>query len=152
MELIKRFGKVGKFYFGIVRGIDDRPVDPNQETKSIGAEDTFPEDLKTIPEMNKELDKMAMTVHKRLTNHRLKGRTVTLKIKYSNFKVITRSKSFTESLNDLSIIANTAKDLLLTTNPEQHKIRLLGITVSNFGERLSDQHPNAGQLPLFDIS
>ena len=151
-DLLKHFGKVGKFYYGIVRGIDDRPVEPNQETKSIGAEDTFPEDLETIDEMDKELSKIAGTVHKRLITHGLKGRTVTLKIKYSNFKTITRSKSFIEPLNDLSLITGTAKELLLATEPEQNKIRLLGITVSNFGERNSDKGLASVQLPLFDIS
>jgi DNA polymerase-4 len=150
-ELVKNFGKVGKFYYGIVRGIDNRPVEPNQETKSVGAEDTFQEDLIAIHEMNKELDKIAATVHKRLINHGLKGRTVTLKIKYSDFKIITRSKSFSESLNDLSIISETAKELLLTTEPEQNRIRLLGITVSNFGEKTRAKNLTSGQLQLFDI-
>src|SRR5215213_9052021 len=134
-ELVKHFGKVGKFYYGIVRGIDDRLVEANQETKSIGAEDTFPTDLKRIDEMNEQLDKIASTVYKRLINHELKGRTITLKIKYSDFKIITRSKSFTEPLNQLSIIADTAKELLLAVYTEETKIRLLGITISNFGER-----------------
>jgi DNA polymerase IV len=150
-ELIKHFGKAGKFYYNIARGIDDRPVEPNQETKSIGAEDTFPEDLQTIPEMNTALDKIAATVHRRLTNHGLKGRTVSIKIKYSNFKIVTRSRSFTEALNDVSIISDTAKELLLATAPEQHKIRLLGITVSNFGERATGKNLTSGQLPLFDL-
>lgn len=70
---------VAKFYYGIVRGIDNRPVEPNQETKSIGAEDTFPEDLMAINDMNKELDKITTTVHKRLTNHALKEEPSRLK-------------------------------------------------------------------------
>jgi DNA polymerase IV len=66
-------------------------------------------------------------------------------------KIITRSKSFTKPLNDLSIIAGTAKELLLTTEPEQNKIRLLGISVSNFGEKTRAKNLTSGQLPLFDI-
>lgn len=150
-ELLKHFGKVGKFYYGIVRGIDNRPVEPNQETKSIGAEDTFPVDLTTINDMNKELDKIAATVHNRLIRHALKGRTITLKIKYSDFKIITRSKSFNEIINDFSVISNTAKELLLATNLEESKIRLLGITVSNFGDRIPAKPLTSGQLPLFDV-
>jgi DNA polymerase-4 len=150
-ELVKHFGKVGKFYYGIVRGIDNRPVEPNQETKSIGAEDTFPEDLTAIDDMNKELDKIAATVHKRLASHQLKGRTITLKIKYSDFKIITRSRSFTEPTNDLSLISNTGKALLVTTNPQESKIRLLGITVSNFGDKATPDPLMSGQLPLFDL-
>jgi DNA polymerase-4 len=150
-DLVKHFGKVGKFYYGIVRGIDNRPVEPNQETKSIGAEDTFPEDLTIIDDMNRELDKIAATVHKRLTNYNLKGRTITLKIKYSDFKIITRSRSFTEPTNDLPLILNTAKELLVATNPQESKIRLLGITVFNFGDRTTPDPLISGQLPLFDI-
>src|SRR5215207_8986918 len=82
-ELLKQFGKVGRFYYQIVRGIDERPVDPNEETKSIGAEDTFANDLTTVEEMNAELEKIAATVDRRLQEHGVKGRTITVKIKYS---------------------------------------------------------------------
>ena len=149
-ELIKNFGKVGKFYYQIVRGIDDRPVEPNQETKSISAEDTFPEDLTTVDQMNRELDKIALVVQTRLTKHQLKGRTITLKIKYNDFKISTRSKSFTEPTDDLSTILTTAKELLLTTEPEESKIRLLGISVSNFGEKIISKKNIPGQLYLFE--
>jgi DNA polymerase IV len=149
-ELVQHFGKVGHFYFKIVRGIDDRPVEPDQETKSVGAEDTFPHDLTTIEEMNNQLDKIAATVHRRLTEHQLKGRTITLKIKYSDFKIITRSRSFAEPLDDLPTIASTAKELLLATETDDKKIRLLGITLSNFGEQKSNRGRIPGQLYLFD--
>lgn len=149
-ELTKHFGKVGKFYYQIVRGIDNRPVEPNQETKSIGAEDTFPEDLVGLDTMNDELDKIAATVHRRLVEHKLKGRTITLKIKYKDFKIITRSKSFPEPLDDLITISSTAKELLLATTPMDNTIRLLGITVSNFGEKTIARSQSLGQLPLFD--
>jgi len=151
-ELVQHFGKVGRFYFKIVRGIDERAVEPDQETKSVGAEDTFPKDLILIEEMNSELDKIALTVHKRLLEYNLKGRTVTLKIKYHDFKQITRSRSFTEALNDLTTIEETAKELLLTTEPEHKKIRLLGITLSNFSEQ-KPRHTRKdapGQLDLFE--
>jgi DNA polymerase IV len=88
-ELVKLFGKPGWFYYRIVRGIDERPVEPNQETKSVGAEDTFSEDLTALEEMNRELDKIAAVVNRRLTEHKLKGRTITLKIKYSDFRIAT---------------------------------------------------------------
>jgi DNA polymerase-4 len=150
-ELVQHFGKAGRFYYGIVRGIDERPVEPNQETKSIGAEDTFPQDLTRVEEMNKELGKIAAVVYERLRKHRLKARTVTLKIKFSDFKIITRSKSFEEPTDDLSLIITTANELLLSTEPEDVKIRLLGISVSNFGERAAVARKiMPGQLPLFD--
>ena len=151
VELIKHFGKAGRFYYQIVRGIDNREVQPHRETKSLAAEDTLPYDLTTIEEMEAELDKIAKTVCNRLQHYELKGRTITLKIKYSDFKQITRNQSFPVGLNDLEIICSTAKRLLAATYPEDKKIRLLGISLSNFGEivvKRKEEKPS-DQLTLF---
>lgn len=148
-ELVMHFGKTGRFYYQIVRGIDDRPVNPDEETKSIGAEDTFPEDLLEIEEMNRELEKISITVHRRLMEKKLKGRTISIKIKYYDFKQITRSRSILHPTGDIDIILNMAKELLLSTEPDGKPVRLLGITVSNF--ILPLVAPGRGdQLPLFD--
>jgi len=151
-ELVHHFGKTGHFYYRIVRGIDDRPVQPNRETKSSGAEDTFAYDLTDINEMNAELDKIAVLVYDRLIRYDLKGRTITLKIKYSDFKQITRNRSYTKPSADLDLIATTAKELLLTTDPQNKKIRLLGISVSNFSDAAPKpkKHNDTGQLELFE--
>jgi len=133
-ELVRHFGKVGRFYYQIVRGIDNREVHPHRETKSLAAEDTFPYDLTTTEEMEAELDKIAQTVCKRLQTYELKGRTLTLKIKYSDFKQITRNQSFPTGFNDLETICATAKRLLAATDPDDKKVRLLGISLSNFNE------------------
>jgi DNA polymerase-4 len=132
IELIKSFGKIGGFFYRIVRGIDERPVQPDRETKSIGAEDTFPVDLFTAEQLYAELNLIADIVHRRLTKHQMKGRTITLKIKYSSFKIITRSFSFALPQCEKDVIFRTAKDLLDTTLPAPEGIRLMGITVSNF--------------------
>jgi DNA polymerase IV len=150
-ELVHHFGKTGKFYYCIVRGIDDRPVEPNQETKSIGAEDTFPADLITVEEMNQQLEKIAAVVHRRLQERGMKGRTITIKIKYSDFKIITRSRSFPDPIDDYELIITTAKELLLSTQPDDVKVRLLGISVSNFGAKSVVSKTVPGQLPLFDV-
>ncbi|MGN7722881.1 DNA polymerase IV [Chitinophaga sp. 22620] len=146
-DLVQHFGKTGRFYYRIVRGEDDRPVQPHRETKSVGAEDTFPHDLTTLEEMYPELDKIALTVANRLQKYQLKGRTVTLKIKYSDFRQITRNQSLPQGINDLETIVATARQLLVKTDPADVKIRLLGITLSNFGE----EKPATGtaQLTLF---
>ncbi|EOR96740.1 DNA polymerase IV [Arcticibacter svalbardensis MN12-7] len=150
-ELSRSFGKSGRFYYQIVRGIDDREVQPHRETKSLAAEDTFAYDLSTLEEMEAELDKIAKLVYDRLLKKNLKGRTITLKIKYSNFKQITRNKSFPVPVADLETINATAKQLLRITFMETHRIRLLGISLSNFGEL--DTRPKgkigADQLKLF---
>jgi DNA polymerase IV len=150
-ELRKHFGKAGSFYYKIVRGIDNRPVEPEQETKSIGAEDTFPYDLTKLEEMEVALEKITETVCRRLDKHNLKGKTITVKIKYSDFKIITRSKSFAECLNDHNSILAAARELLEKTEPEGAKIRLLGITISNFPSLLSKGNGKCapGQLNLF---
>ena len=147
-DLVQHFGKAGRFYYQIVRGIDDRPVEANQETKSIGAEDTFPEDLTVSEDLYRELDKIANVVERRLREHGLKGRTITLKIKYSDFRQITRSRSFPDPFDDVAKIADVARELLLATYAESQKIRLLGITISNFGEQKTGKQDS--QLNLFE--
>jgi len=131
-ELVTHFGKVGHFFFQIVRGIDDRPVEAFRETQSVGAEDTFQEDLFEEEELSREISRIAVIVADRLDKHNLKGRTVTLKIKYSNFRMITRSRSLNDFVNDASLIASTANDLMVLTLPPPRGIRLLGISVSKF--------------------
>ncbi|MFB9841715.1 DNA polymerase IV [Mucilaginibacter ginsenosidivorans] len=150
-EMVKHFGKAGRFYYQITRGIDGREVQPNRETKSIGAEDTFPYDLTEIDEMYNEIDKISQTVASRLKLYNLKGRTVTLKIKYNDFRQITRNQSFAEPIGDLTTIGETAKKLLLNTQPEDARIRLLGVTLSNFGELQTRERniSDPGQLSLF---
>jgi DNA polymerase-4 len=150
-EMVKHFGKTGRFFYKIVRGIDTREVIPDRETKSVGAEDTFPFDLNEIKDMFRELDKLANVVHDRLRNYSLKGRTITVKIKYSDFRIITRSKSFPDPVGDLDVIIETAHQLLVQTQPEGTNIRLLGVSLSNFpgmGERSREREYN-DQLDLF---
>jgi DNA polymerase-4 len=150
-DLMTHFGKSGRFFYKIVRGIDDREVRPDRETKSVGAEDTFPEDLTTLEAMNHELDKIASIVCDRLEKHGLKGRTITVKIKYHNFRIVTRSQSFPEPVSDADAILATAKALLASTESYDQKVRLLGISISNFGQ--NPPKPNTDetsyQLRLF---
>jgi len=138
-EMTGRFGKPGRFYYHIIRGIDDRPVQPYRETKSLSAEDTFAYDLTDIDEMNTELDKIARIVCERLLKYELKGRTVTLKIKYHDFRIITRNKSLPKAVYDFE-----------TTLFHDAKIRLLGISLSNFGEPEPQKtEKTSDQLKLF---
>jgi DNA polymerase IV len=133
-ELLKHFGKTGKFFYKIVRGIDDREVVPDRETKSVGAEDTFLTDLVDVDEMHLELDKLAVIVSERLQNHQLKGRTITLKIKYHDFRISSKSRSFAEGIDSQDRIGAIARELLSEGLSESKRVRLLGITLSNFGE------------------
>lgn len=150
-QLIKHFGKTGKFFYKIVRGMDDRPVHPDRETKSVSAEDTFPHDLTTLDEMNEALDAIATQVMNRLERLSLKGRTITIKIKYHDFKQITRSQSFEHEVPNREVLLETAKQLLASTELENKKIRLLGIGLSNFGETQPHvaHQSDTDQLKLF---
>lgn len=149
-ELVRRFGKAGHFYYKIVRGIDDRPVVPFREAKSVGAEDTFPVDLVTHEEMFIELDKISRLVSERLLKKDLKGKTVTLKVKFSDFRVITRSLSVEDLVDDRHVIASIARDLLVKSELEGKPVRLLGVSVSNFpGRGEDDEERDSPQLSLF---
>lgn len=150
-EMHRHFGRSGRFYYKIIRGIDDREVQPHRETKSLGAEDTFPYDLTTLDEMYAELDKIAITVANRLERYQLKGRTITLKVKFHDFKQITRNHSSLTPVGDLATISATAKQLMTTNFEEGQRIRLLGISLSNFNEVAvrQRQDKDTGQLELF---
>jgi len=149
--LVRYFGKSGKFYYKIVRGIDERTVQSEREIKSLAVEDTFEHDLISIEEMHTELSKLADKIAFRLQKNQLEGRTITLKLKYHDFRQITRNQSFTEPVYDYAIIFETAKKLLEHTDLQDKKIRLLGISLSNFG--VAQTPPRSGdpyQLALFD--
>lgn len=149
-ELIRKFGKTGKFYYKIVRGIDDRPVQPHRLTKSLSVEDTFGKDLISTEELVTELELIAEKVAKRLEKSRLKGKTLTLKIKFDDFKQLTRNTSFTTGVSDYATILTSAKELLLKVETEDRKIRLLGITLSNFGTAVNPgKFTDPDQLELF---
>ncbi|TKC62161.1 DNA polymerase IV [Pedobacter hiemivivus] len=147
-ELANLFGKSGLFFYKIVRGIDNRPVEPNQETKSVGAEDTFSYDLTELAEMNGELEKISQLVFNRIKLYHLSGRTVTVKVKFSDFKQITRSKSFAEGVTTFELIFDISKSLLAAIDFTDRRVRLLGISISNF-ENSSGNERDIYQPRLF---
>ncbi len=150
-ELTRRFGKSGLFFYRIVRGIDEREVQTHRETKSLGAEDTFTYDLTTPEEMYKELDRIGETVCNRLKKSHLQGRTVTLKVKFSDFTQITRNQSFPKPISDFDSIVETARALLDKVEMNEKPVRLLGISLSNFHEpEVRSRKPrDPEQLELF---
>ena len=149
-QLMKHFGKSGRFFYKIVRGIDERPVQPDREAKSVSAEDTFAHDLTTPEEMYEALETISEIVVNRLQRLSLKGRTVTLKIKYHDFKQITRSQSFDKAVITVEALTETAKQLLAGTDLTDKKIRLLGVGISNFeGIAIPRNENETDQLKLF---
>lgn len=147
IDLIRHFGKVGSYYYGIARGIDEREVKAHRIRKSIGAENTFAEDHDDIHWMHGQIEEIAEKVSNRLNKSNTKGRTITLKVRFSNFQRITRSQTLIQSVSESQTIASVAKELLVQTEAGIRKIRLLGITVSNLD--LYRQRQGI-QLDLFD--
>lgn len=147
-EMIRHFGKPGKFYYQIVRGIDNRPVEARRETKSVSVEDTYQEDLTTKETMLLELETLSQRLSERLQSSNLKGRTVTVKFKFHDFTIITRSLSITTLVNDKENIIRTVKTILENAPLEDKKVRLLGVGMSNFKLTYPKEVINV-QLKLF---
>jgi DNA polymerase IV len=124
------FGKSGAYYYNIVRGIHDNEVKPNRITKSVAAEHTFNENLSSEIFMMERLERIAAELDKRLKRSKISGKTVTLKIKYSDFTLQTRSKTLPYFITDKGIILETAKELLYQERLK-NSVRLLGISLSN---------------------
>ena len=132
IQLITQFGKFGEYYYNIVRGMDNRPVNPTRIRKSVGKEITISEDTDNIPYIITLLEELATKVNEILTRDSLAGKTITLKVKYHDFRVITRSVTLFHYLEHSSnLIMHYITPLLNKTNIGKEKIRLLGITVSN---------------------
>lgn len=131
-ELNSLFGKMGDYYFNIARGIDNRPVKTNRARKSLGSETTFESDLDDINEIENRLTGIAVKVSELLTEKGLRGKTVTLKVKYDDFTQVTRSITLEQATSDMKIILDTIPVLLSRTEAGRRKVRLLGITISNF--------------------
>ncbi|MGD8426754.1 MAG: DNA polymerase IV [Balneolaceae bacterium] len=131
IELVDKFGKVGRHYYRIVRGIDNREVKPHRIRKSIGKERTFAEDVDDIQWINNFLVELAGKISESMKSKNTSGKTVTLKVRYADFETITRSTSFSHYINDATDIADTAKQLIKETEAGNRKVRLLGITLSN---------------------
>ena len=127
------FGKAGGFYYGIARGEDDRAVEAEQVRKSMGSETTFARDLRDGGEMRDALDPLIARVWQDCEKQGLIGRTVTLKVKFADFKQITRSRSLEAGVTAAEILSAVTYDLLAALLPVAQGVRLLGVTVSNFG-------------------
>lgn len=132
--LVDKFGKVGRYFYQVARGIDERPVEPNRERKSIGAETTFAVDYDQLELLLEELDKLSIEVAGRLRRSEAAGRTITVKIKFSDFTQITRSKTTEGTINSKKEIYDTSKELLSHAYVDGMKVRLLGVTISHFAE------------------
>lgn len=143
-ELVAMFGKSGRYYYHICRGEDDRPVRPDRIRKSVGAERTYTEDLSELADQLIALRHIAEVVGNRMTGGNHRGKTITVKLRYSDFTTHTRSRSldhFTDKETEVYAIAEE----LLRDHPREQPLRLLGVAVSNLD---TESRSEDGQLTL----
>ena len=145
--LVQHFGKVGQYYYKIARGQDDRALVPNRIRKSIGAETSFAVDLSDRSSMLLELEQIAQIVQQRLELPQTSGRTITVKVKFSDYQQITRSKTSLTPISELNEIIIIARTLFEAIELEDRGVRLLGISLSNLDNVKSAQ---LIQLSLFE--
>lgn len=146
LSLKRNFGKAGKFYFDIARGIDDRPVETGNERKSVGTELTYEKDLKTGFEIIAELYKVEKELMERINFAGITGRTITLKVKFADFRQITRSKTLPQYIRNFDTLHKGVTEIRKSLQLEGNLIRLLGVSISNLeNDEFSDT-----QLHLFE--
>jgi len=144
-RLRKEFGRHGEQLHLLSRGADPRSVEPHRPVKSMGREETFSEDLTDREALNRELLSLATKVARRVRRHGLTGKTVTLKVKYSDFELVTRSATLDTPTNDAARVYAICGELLEKTKAGARPVRLLGIYLS----RLTSGLP-AGQMSLLE--
>ena len=146
--LQQHFGKSAAWYLGIANGADDRPVVADRPRKSSGSETTFGHDLTTSAEIEAGVEAMADEVWAWCDKAQAFGRTVTVKVKFADFQQITRSRSFPAAIAHHDLLRRASVELVRRLLPSAKGVRLLGVTVSNFGSAPA----NADEaLPLFGV-
>lgn len=147
--LNQHFGKSGEFYYQVVRGIHLSEVKPSRIRKSLGAERTFEENISSEVFMLERLENISEEIQRRLSKSRVAGKTITLKIKYSDFSLQTRSKTLPYFISSKELILEVAKELLYQERMK-NSVRLLGITLSSLNtednQSRKDQEEIAVQL------
>jgi DNA polymerase IV len=129
--LIKHFGKVGKYYFDIARGVDNRPVNPDSIRKSIGVENTFNHDIFEPDELYRELDDIIEQLWRRMERANAYGKSITLKIKFADFESMTRSRTSQLSVIEKRFLAKIAYEMLNNLLPMPKGVRLMGVSFTN---------------------
>lgn len=146
--LTQQFGKSGDYYFLAARAIDHRPVRPDRVRKSIGSENTFFQDLFTHEELAAALLESSENVARHAERTGKAGRTVLIKLRYSDFRTITRARTLPAPVADVDTLQQTALALLAPLEPVALGVRLLGVTLSNLGEGEDELTVTPEQLAL----
>lgn len=144
-DLVQTFGKMGHSLFRKVRGIDNSPVNPHRDRKSVGKERTFRVEIYEEDKVIQALRRLAEKVSEALGKHQLHGKTVVLKVRYEDFETLTRRKTVLQYVNTAHDLFNLASDLWTDHGQVERGVRLLGITVTNVDPMLYENLP----LPLW---
>jgi DNA polymerase-4 len=139
-SLEREFGKFGAFLYDLSHGIDDRPVESEWETKSRGSENTFDEDVTDLDVLRSMIDEQVADCCEWLKREETYARTVTLKVRYHDFKTVTRSRTLTLPSDHVEVFRRNAYELLTgSTEAGRNPIRLIGVSISGFLNR-NDPH------------
>ena len=147
-ELTTIVGLHAEWLIELAHGRDDRAVEPNRPSKSAGSEQTYAADLSSIEEIRREIEEMARDIAGWLVKKGKTARTVTIKVRYSDFTTITRSQSAPQANADADDIAARALKLLDKTEAGQRPVRLLGVSVHNFGDDTEADAPDETEARL----
>lgn len=150
-DLIRRFGKLGHYLYHIIRGVDERPVMVSRERKSVGIENTFSGDFLFGDEVLKELRELVSGLKARLERSGKKGKTVTVKVKFGDFKQVTRSVTHDSPL-EIEQIAKIGYEKLYEICIKEYpnkKMRLLGLSVSNFFENQTNRKKDYELIDMY---
>ena len=136
MELLRRtVGSLADWLRQLSHGDDPRPVVPDRQSKSSSTENTYAEDLTSVDAIRSELDRMARENAAWLEHRRLTARTITIKVRYADFKTVTRSHTLSQHTSDPDLIASWAVELIARTEAGQRPVRLLGVRVTGLVEQ-----------------
>ena len=138
IALVQQFGKAGNLYYGYARGEDLREVTPHRERKSLGAEITFYEDIDSIERLHEELEALQQEVWARVKRHDFYGKSAVVKIKFSDFQQITRSKTMPTAIESFESLQTVSNEILDSVELNDRKVRLIGLTVGNSGKHCSE--------------
>ncbi len=146
--LAQQFGKSGDYFYLAARAIDHRPVRPDRVRKSIGSENTFFQDLYSHEDLAAALKDSAETVARHAERTGKAGRTVSIKLRYSDFRTLTRARTLPAPVSDAASMLEVALALLAPLEPVELGVRLLGVTLSSLGEGEEELVVTAEQLAL----
>jgi DNA polymerase-4 len=145
-ELARHFGRHGLVLRDLARGVDSRPVAADAVRKSVGIEDTFARDVVRAEDALVHLERLSHALERRLAEAGARGRTITLKVKYHDFRVVSRSRTFPFRVAEAAVLYETGRELLAGTAAGTIAVRLLGLSVSNLD--LDQREP---WLPFIEI-